>query len=382
MWEVEMGSRQYAIEVLSRILADENVVVDPERAGDYLDLILEIRDTERSERMRVLGVEAPDLVEEVRRWSRNPGLYSLVSKAVSHNHLLHTDPPEVDWVIEDVLEGDGVAMFYGASGIGKTFFALHMAACIGSGKDWLGHKTNKRRVLYLDGENGCNLIHRRARMLGYEDADVTYISFPQIVLDDDGLRMLRLLIDEMGVDVVIIDPLVNSMQGDENSVEYVRPQLKGLREVAAETGTAVVVIHHENRQGGYRGSSVLRDLVTLQARISRDANRSGGDTYCINVEPKKQRESRLKKTAYVWFVEDGRYKCGLLSDKEARRDYTDDIVEAVSELGNPSKRELIRAREIHGLSQARARDAIEAAVNQGVIGVRVGSHNRHELHVC
>jgi len=281
-----------------------------------------------------------------------------------------------------VLEGDGVAMFYGASGIGKTFFALHMAACIGSGRDWLGHETDKRRVLYLDGENGRNLIHRRAQLLGYEDADVRYISFPQIVLDDDGLRMLRLLIDEMDVDVVFIDPLVNAMQGDENSVEYVRPQLKGLREVAAETGTSVVVIHHENRQGGYRGSSVLRDLVTLQARISRDANKSGGDTYCINVEPKKQRESRLQKTNYGWFVEDGQYRCGLLSNKESLRDYTGEIVEAVRELGSPTKRELIRAKELHGLSRSKAGEAIEAAVNQGFVDVQIGAHNRHELYVC
>ncbi|MFW6116378.1 MAG: AAA family ATPase [bacterium] len=225
-----------AVEILGQYTQGKEATYDPSEVSPYLDLLTAVQECPRKRRQAMLEQNAPEIAKQVRRWLENPNLYRLVNKVHTHAHYGNTEAPEIDWIIEGVLESNGTAMFYGDSGIGKTFIAMHMAACIGSGSQWFGAKTSRRRVLYLDGENGKALMHRRAQMVGYDDADVSYISFPQTQLDDDGLKLLRLLIRELEAEVVVIDPLVNSMEGDENTVEDVRPQIKGLRALAESEG--------------------------------------------------------------------------------------------------------------------------------------------------
>jgi predicted transcriptional regulator len=51
--------------------------------------------------------------------------------------------------------------------------------------------------------------------------------------------------------------------GDENSVRDVQPVFIQLRKIADDTNAAIIVIHHSNKAGGFRGSTAMKGAVDL-----------------------------------------------------------------------------------------------------------------------
>ena len=64
-------------------------------------------------------------------------------------------PPQV-WRVKHLLPDRGLSAIFGPSGSGKSFLALHLAACIADGQAWFGIKTLPSPVVYimLEGESG------------------------------------------------------------------------------------------------------------------------------------------------------------------------------------------------------------------------------------
>ena len=76
--------------------------------------------------------------------------------------------------------------------------------------------------------------------------------------------------------LVIIDASADIMPGgDENSVQDTQPIFHCLRAIAEEAQCAIIVIHHSNRNGQYRGSSALKGAVDLMLMIHSEKNSDG-----------------------------------------------------------------------------------------------------------
>ncbi|MFW6116377.1 MAG: hypothetical protein ACOC6F_01500 [bacterium] len=147
-----------------------------------------------------------------------------------------------------------------------------------------------------------------------------------------------------------------------------------------------MAIHHENRAGGYRGSSVFKDLVTLQLHLREDEDKTGDDIHYIWATPKKRRQATIQKFSFIWFVEDGDFKAGLLKDEGIPFKDIDDIVAAcrtIREMSGewPGKDALVKARSLHGLSRKGAQTTLEAAQERGLVDVEIGAHNKHKYTV-
>ena len=71
-----------------------------------------------------------------------------------------------------------------------------------------------------------------------------------------------------GSGLIIIDALANLMRAGENNLASVQPVLFNLRRMAETCKAAVVVIHHNNRHGVFRGSSSISAAVDLMLSIS------------------------------------------------------------------------------------------------------------------
>lgn len=68
--------------------------------------------------------------------------------------------PDVDHLIEDLLLEATVSMHYGETGLGKTFFLLHLALCIATGTQFFGHDVKQGRVLYIYAEGWTGIKPR------------------------------------------------------------------------------------------------------------------------------------------------------------------------------------------------------------------------------
>lgn len=93
------------------------------------------------------------------------------------------------------------------------------------------------------------------------------------LLDFDEVDKLIYTIINLDITLVIIDSFAALNNGnDENSVEFVQPIISALRGVIENTNCSIVLIHHANKKGGYRGSSAIYAGVDTMVNVTRINN--------------------------------------------------------------------------------------------------------------
>lgn len=178
--------------------------------------------------------------------------------------------PPIEWIVDGLISAGSVNVFYGEGGSKKTWSLLDMGICVARGDDWLNFKTQAGSVLLIDEESGQRRIKRRmGDVLRGHNADsstpVFCVSLAGFDLGNQQTFMeLHNLIAITRARLVIIDALADVMLGrDENAVKDVQPVFLALRKFAEETQVAIVIIHHANKGGNYRGSTAIKGALDL-----------------------------------------------------------------------------------------------------------------------
>ena len=187
------------------------------------------------------------------------------------------EPQEpINWIVDGLISAGSVSVFYGEAGCGKTWALLDLAACAANGAPWLGMATIAGHVLIIDEESGRRRLSRRMGdiMRGHDCGPDTPISAVSLAAFDMGkpndIGELYNLITSTGARMVIIDALADIMPGrDENAVKDTAPIFLTLRKIAEETQCAIIVIHHSNKTGGYRGSSAIKGAIDLLLSVEK-----------------------------------------------------------------------------------------------------------------
>ncbi len=171
--------------------------------------------------------------------------------------------PVPQWIVPGEIAAGKVTVMWGASGSGKTFLAVDYSMRVGQ----------ERPVLYIAAEDVEGVsIRAEAWMLHHQPK-----AKPQLITTEDRPRLL----DPAHIDalieagrarnagLIVIDTMGKSIVGaDENSAKDMRLVTDGVERLATETGAGVLLIHHANRNGGYRGSGTLRDDAYAQIEVS------------------------------------------------------------------------------------------------------------------
>jgi len=214
-------------------------------------------------------------------------------------YALSPQPP-IEWVIEQLIAEGSLSVFYGEPGSKKTYSLLSLAVCVAIGRPWLGYDSHPRKVLIIDEESGERRLTLRigAAIRGeFGDANtpLEYVSLAGFKLDDkNDAEELSQLIQDRDAGLTIIDALADVMVGDENSKQDTQPIFSTLRKIAERTNTAIIVIHHSNKSGGYRGSSAIKGALDLMVKI---ASEDGSNWVYFKSE--KTRDSEAVKFAGV-----------------------------------------------------------------------------------
>jgi len=206
--------------------------------------------------------------------------------------------PPVKWIVEGLIYDKSVTVMYGDGGTKKTWAGMYLAACVASGAAWGDVETHKTRVLFVDEENGESEISGRAAFcirgaLSDASADLRYISLAAFHLDDPkDEAILTAEILAQGAGLVILDALADLMIGDENAKQDTQPVFNALRRIAEKTGAAILVIHHANKQGSHRGSSVIKDAPDILLQVASDP-----ESNFVNFKTEKNRKGKALKWA-------------------------------------------------------------------------------------
>ena len=183
------------------------------------------------------------------------------------------------WLIKGVVPAADIVTIFGASGSGKSFVVLEMAACIALGVPWRGHKAEKGRVVIIAAEGSGSYgkrIKALAQYLGIspKDLDIGVIVVPPNLMEEGDVTELAASIKAVGgVSLIIIDTFAQVTPGaNENGAEDMGLALSNVRVLRTTTGATVELVHHAGKDAhrGSRGWSGIRAAVDAELEVTRD----------------------------------------------------------------------------------------------------------------
>ncbi len=190
---------------------------------------------------------------------------------------------QVEWLIEGMFPLRSVNLLTAESGTGKTWVSYGLAGAVAHGSDFIGLKTLRLPVLYLDGENPLAIAKRNLEELGIgRTADLRiwggWNESPPPGPDSPIVKSFAM--EHHGL--MIWDSLVEFHTGDEQSSTETREFMKHFRRLA-HLGATVVILHHTGKSGTskqYRGSTDIKAAVDT--------------AYFLDGHPKENRLHRLE----------------------------------------------------------------------------------------
>lgn len=200
-------------------------------------------------------------------------------------------------LVEDVLPERGIAMVYGPSGKGKTFWTLDLAFRVHNGAQWRDKDVKQGDVMYVAAEAGRGIKKRiqAIKVLNPDwrspfvaDAAPNLSSMTSIQAVRDAARAVG------HPAMVIVDTMSASFEGDDSSQKDVAQMIRNLKVLADDLQCLVLFVHHTTKDGGsFRGSGVLYNDV--DAVLELEASGDGADRKQW-VTQKKHREGEDGKS--------------------------------------------------------------------------------------
>jgi len=206
---------------------------------------------------------------------------------------------ERKYLIPDLLPSPAVVLLYGAGGDGKSMSAWTLAKHVALGLPFVVRgkhvPVQQGPVLLLNGDQPLVQLQEQLQEVEMPaDAPVT------IRTDWSLQRYAQFisLMEELRPSLVVIDSLIGCSGGkafDENKSDFATPLYWLTRNNGVLfPATTILLIHHANKQGGFRGTSAIRDAVDEVWALKRPSERQqeavGANARLIAIE--KSRSGR------------------------------------------------------------------------------------------
>lgn len=194
------------------------------------------------------------------------------------------DAPAEEWLAEPFLaRGRGHALFAPAKA-GKSLLALEVAAALASGRPVLSQLRPGPPVptLYIDAEMGRPDLRERLEALGYgPDDDLSNLAYyalpglPPLDSAHGGAALLE-LVEHHRAELLVIDTVAASLNGEENSADTMRAMWTNTGSPLRAAGVTTLRVDHAGKDldRGQRGSSAKAGDVDVVWRLTvRDRDR-------------------------------------------------------------------------------------------------------------
>lgn len=200
--------------------------------------------------------------------------------------IMRRPPPT--FLIDRHVPETSVGFLYADPGVGKSFLALDMALTIATGADtWQGNKVSapeNAAVLYIAAEGSFDLKNRISAWLKHNNIETPPERFRvlertvRFTVQDDVNKLVRTVrAAEIKPALVIVDTVSRALPGvDENGQADMTVFVEACAAVQREFACSVLGVHHTNKSGGMRGSTVLYGAGDYVMKLERKKGTSIG----------------------------------------------------------------------------------------------------------
>jgi archaellum biogenesis ATPase FlaH len=205
-------------------------------------------------------IKLQDMILQFNEYSANP-------EDEDFNDVTKIENIPISFVIEELIPSNSVILLFGSSGIGKSTLTYSWAYHVANGKDWNGRQVKQGKVLIIQlEENKQTIINRWSHVK--EDTPENTVFIKQSYSGTLPFQ-LKKFIKEYNPNLIIVDSLsvVNSLNGINENNYLCNSILNNLKEIADKNNVSIIVCHHENKSGGYRGSTAIPAAVSEVIRF-------------------------------------------------------------------------------------------------------------------
>jgi hypothetical protein len=211
-------------------------------------------------------------------------------KLLTIDDMLSLSDPE--FLIDNFLPMNSLAVIYGQPGVGKSFVTLDMALSVASGKDWQGNTTKAGNVVYIAAEAPTGMGKRLDSWIQYnkptKKPNLNFIAQSLDLLNSNHVDQLINATQQLKPKLIILDTLNRCFIGDENNSKDMAIAMNSCDKIRRITGATVLLVHHTcKNQDIERGHSSLRGTADTMIKLTRKNNSN-----ILTLDVDKQRDSK------------------------------------------------------------------------------------------
>ncbi|MDQ3780467.1 MAG: helicase RepA family protein [Chloroflexota bacterium] len=196
---------------------------------------------------------------------------------LSLDALFALDLPDVDFVVDDLLPSGSACLLSGREKSGKGLLTLDICISIALAEPFLDRAVTEGPTIYCAAEENLRDVRARVGQRLGARRDAPFYILPldgstddRLQLDDPiGMQRLRGMVEDLQPRVLVLDTLRELHTCREDLSDDMGPLLRPVRQLAHQTGTTIIVNHHQNKGGNFRGSTAIRAAFDLEWAFTR-----------------------------------------------------------------------------------------------------------------
>jgi AAA domain len=192
--------------------------------------------------------------------------------------LEEAELPELKIILDGILNQGAKMTLGGSSKAGKTWLLMDLAFSIATGRDWLGIKTHKGKVLYVNFEIQKQFFRKRGQSIRRAKGIPPKEKIPNLrtwtlrgkfMTAEDFKNAILKKIGNEKFDVIIVDPLYKLLNGEEaNSAGVMQKILAELEQISTRAEAALIYADHFSK--GNQAAKKAIDRIGGSGVTARD----------------------------------------------------------------------------------------------------------------